>query len=361
MREALRQARRGVGRTSPNPAVGAVIVRDNRIIAKGYHKKAGAKHAEVDALEKITGKVRKTDSLYVTLEPCHHHGKTPPCTDAILKAGLKTVIIGMRDPNPNVAGGGSEYLAEKGVKIISGILEPDCRRLNESFIKFVSRRRPFVVAKSALTLDGWTATSTGHSHWITNEKSRQFVHRLRDSLDGVMVGVGTVIKDDPSLTTRLKAPRGRDPDRIIVDTNLRIPPNAKVLKGTPSAWTYLVAGENSSAGRKERLQRDGIEIIRCPVRHGRIDLNPLMDLLGTRGVTSLLVEGGATLLGSLIREKLIDKFFIFKAAKLLGGNDGVPMARGTGPKRMDESLRLKDIRVRRFGDDTLIRGYPDYA
>ena len=243
MKEALRLAKKGMGRTSPNPMVGAVIVRDGRIIASGYHRRAGLNHAEVEALSDMKGRIMDGDIMYVTLEPCNHHGRTPPCTEAILESSLKRLIIGMEDPNPGVTGGGIDFLREKGIDVSSGVLEHECRRLNEAYIKSVSMGSPFVIAKSALTLDGWTATSTGHSKWITNEKSRQFVHRLRDRVDGVLVGVGTVIKDDPLLTTRLKNKRGRDPVRIIVDTHLRIQPSAKVIDHDSDSMTLICTGD----------------------------------------------------------------------------------------------------------------------
>ncbi len=360
MRAALRLARKGLGRTSPNPAVGAVIVRNGKIIASGYHKRAGADHAEIEALAKIGGKGKKDDTLYVTLEPCHHHGRTPPCTEAILVSGIKKLVVGMEDPNPKVCGGGCEFLAEKGVEVRTGILETACRQLNEAFLKFVTTGRPFVVAKSALTMDGWTATATGHSRWITNEKSRQFVHRLRDRLDGVLVGVGTVLADDPMLTTRLKKGVGRDPVRIIVDTDLRIPDEAKVLNSDSSALTLIAVGAHVPPQRLRRVEKSGVLILTCPTNEGRIDLAALMDILGGMDIVSLLVEGGSGIMGSMIRERLVDKFYIFKAPKIMGGNDGVPMASGPGPLEMNGCLRIKHIKLRRFGDDILVRGYPKY-
>jgi len=360
MGEALRQARKGLGRTSPNPVVGAVIVRDGKIIASGYHKRAGSGHAEIEALAKIGGRGKENDTLYVTLEPCNHYGRTPPCTKAILNSGIKKLVVGMKDPNPKVSGGGCEFLSEKGVEVRTGILESKCRQLNEAFLKFAATGRPFVVAKSALTMDGWTATATGHSRWITNEKSRQFVHRLRDKLDGILVGVGTVLTDDPSLTTRLKRGKGRDPVRIIVDTNLRIPDEAKVLNRDSSAPTLVAVGTDVSPERLRRLERNGVKNLTCPTKEGRIDLAALMDILGGMDITSLLVEGGAAIMGSMIREKLVDKFYIFKAPRILGGNDGIPMASGPGPRKMNGALRLRDVKVRRFGDDILVRGYPEY-
>ena len=361
MKEALRLAKKGVGRTSPNPVVGAVIVRKGRVIASGYHKKAGLNHAEVEALTMIGGKAEVGDVMYVTLEPCNHYGLTPPCTTAILKSGLREVVIGMLDPNPKVSGGGAEFMRKRGIEVKSGVLESECRRLNEAFIKFVITGRPFVIAKSALTMDGWSATSTGHSKWITSEQSRRFVHRLRERVDGVMVGVGTVIADDPLLTARIRNKHGRDPLRIIVDTHLRIPHNARVLNHDSDSETMLVVGENTETGLLKEIEREGISIFLCPLKDGVVDMNVLMDELGKRSVTSLMVEGGASVMGSMIRERLIDKFYIFKAPRILGGEDGFPMARGVGPERMDKALKIKDIKTRRFGNDILVIGYADYS
>ena len=360
MREALRQARKGLGRTSPNPAVGAVIVRKGRIIATGFHRKAGMPHAEVEALDKLGGKAPGA-TLYVTLEPCNHMGRTPPCTEAIIGSGIKRVVVGMMDPNPDVRGGGCEYLKENGLSVTAGVCERECRRLNEAFLKFITSRQPFVTVKSALTIDGWTATATGHSKWITNEKSRQAVHLLRDRVDAVMVGVGTVVADDPLLTTRFKRGRGKDPLRIVVDTHLRTPPTAKILNHDSSSNTTIVAGSGADSGDLRAFQKKGVSTITCPTKAGKIDLAALMGILGNMGITSLLVEGGASIIGTLIRERLVDKFYIFKAPRILGGDDGVPMAAGQGPKRMDQCLGLRDLRTRRYGDDILFIGYPDYG
>lgn len=359
MKKALRLAKKGLGRTSPNPVVGAMIVRDGNIIATGYHKKAGGAHAEVEALADLQGEVGKEDVLYVTLEPCNHYGRTPPCTEAILQRGIRKVVVGMMDPNPDVTGGGCAFLAQRGVEVKTGVLESECRQLNEVFIKHATTGLPFVTAKSALTLDGWTATGTGHSRWVTNERSRRFVHRLRDRMDGLMVGIGTVLADDPSLTTRLDRRNGRDPARIIVDTHLRAPKNARVMTVDSTAPTILAVGEGVKAERIDILRKKGIIPLICPIKRGRIDLVALLTELGRMSITSIMAEGGATLMGSMIREGLVDKFYIFQAPKLLGGDDGVPMVSGPGPERMDQCLNLKDLRVRRFGNDILVRGYPD--
>jgi len=360
MKAALGYARKGLGKTSPNPAVGAVIVRKDQIIAAGFHRKAGAPHAEVEALNRLQGKARPGDTLYVTLEPCNHYGRTPPCTQAILEKGVRKVVVGMKDPNPRVKGGGCEVLSRQGVEVVTGVLEMECRRLNEWFVTYVTKRRPFVIAKTAMTLDGWTATSTGHSRWVTNERSREWVHRLRNQVDGILVGVGTVMADDPLLNTRLRKGRGRDPVRIIVDTHLRIPVNARVLGHAKGSETLIAVSEDVPSRRLGRLERNGVSFLTCPKKEGRIDLRALMDMLGKRSITSVLLEGGATLMGAMIRERLVDKFCIFKAPKILGASDGRPMALGQGPSRMDQSIPLKDIRVRRFGGDLLIEGYPEY-
>jgi len=360
MKAALGLARKGLGKASPNPAVGAVIVRKGEIVAAGYHRKAGEAHAEVEALNQLGGKARQGDTLYVTLEPCNHYGRTPPCTQAILEKGVRKVVVGMRDPNPHVTGGGCDTLSGRGVEVITGVLEEECRRLNEWYVTYVTKGRPFVIAKSALTLDGWTATSTGHSRWVTNERSREWVHRLRNQVDGILVGVGTVMADDPLLNTRLRKGKGKDPVRIIVDTDLSIPVNARVFGHPAGAETLIAVSEDVPTDRLRRIERRGVSFLLCPKKEGRIDLRALMDRLGKRSITSVLLEGGATLMGAMIREKLVDKFCIFKAPKILGGSDGRPMALGKGPSKMDESIPLKDIRIRRFGEDLLITGYPEY-
>jgi len=360
MKLAIKEARKGLGRTSPNPAVGAVIVKEGRVLAQGYHQQAGMPHAEVDAFMKI-GNSAPGGTLYVTLEPCNHFGKTPPCTELILKSGVQRVVVGMRDPNPLVTGGGCQYLEKKGIEVVTGVLKDECAALNEGFVKFISTGRPFVIAKSAITLDGWTATSAYHSQWITNEKSRSFVHRLRDRVDAVLMGVGTVLADDPAMTTRFKAKEGKDAIRVVVDTNFRTPFDAKVMKNESSAPTLIATSTEGNRLYQNRSPHPkGVETLICPTIADKIDLCALMEKLGKMSVTSVLVEGGSMILGAMLRAKLIDKFYIFIAPKILGGGDGIPMMAGCGPKTMEESLKLRNIKVRRFGDDLLISGYPNY-
>lgn len=358
MRAALRQARKGLGRTSPNPAVGAVIVRGDRVLATGYHRKAGAPHAEVEALSRMKGALGPKDTLYVTLEPCNHTGRTPPCTEAILASGLRRVVVGLRDPNPKVPGGGCAYLESRGVRVVTGVLEKECRELVEGFIKHSTTGLPFLIAKSASTLDGWTATGTGHSRWVTNEVSRRFVHGLRDRVDAILVGVGTVLADDPSLTTRIENRKGKDPLRVVADTHLRTPFDAKILQSDSEAETIIAVDEDLPEERLERISElEKVKILRCPKDANGLVLSRLLGLLGEQGITSVLAEGGASLMGSLIRGRHIDKYYMFHAPKLLGGSDGYPVAAGLGPERMDECLVLHHIRVRRFGDDVLVWGY----
>ncbi|RLB15874.1 MAG: bifunctional diaminohydroxyphosphoribosylaminopyrimidine deaminase/5-amino-6-(5-phosphoribosylamino)uracil reductase RibD [Deltaproteobacteria bacterium] len=359
MRRALAQARKGLGRTSPNPAVGAVIVRDGNILSRGYHRRAGAPHAEIEALNKLGGKAPGA-TMYVTLEPCNHVGRTPPCTQAIIRSGIRRVVIGMRDPNPGVRGGGAPFLAEHDIEVKLGVLEAECREVNEGFVKHVSTGRPFVMVKSAQTLDGWTATAGGDSKWITNERSRGYVHELRNQADAIMVGVGTILADDPQLTCRLKRGTGKDPLRIVIDTHLRTPLNARILTQDSPAGTILVAGPRVKKSVILDFEKGKNEVVICPTQQGRIDLAALLDILGRRMITRLFVEGGAGIVGSLLRRRLVDKFYIFKAPKVLGGGDGKPMADGSGPRMMKKSISLRNLRVRRFDDDILVIGYPDY-
>jgi diaminohydroxyphosphoribosylaminopyrimidine deaminase/5-amino-6-(5-phosphoribosylamino)uracil reductase len=359
MREALRQARKGLGRTSPNPAVGAVIVKDGVQISAGYHKKAGLPHAEIEALKRLGGKAPGC-TIYITLEPCNHYGRTPPCTEAILASGINRVVVGMMDANPDVPGRGCQFLRDHGIEVKAGVLEEECRILNEVFVKFITTKKPFLIAKSAITLDGWTGTSTGQSKWITNEKSRQYVHRLRAQADAVLVGVGTVLADDPELTVRIKHSREKGPLRVIVDTHLRTPLNARALNRMAPSDTLISVGPDVPRDRLLMHEEAGSKVLVCPVKDGRIDLTALMDILAGRSITSILVEGGASIIGSMLRKGVIDKYYIFLAPKILGGGNGIPMAAGTGPETMGGCIGLKNIQIKRFGGDIMLVGYPPY-
>jgi len=357
MKQVLRLARRGLGSTSPNPVAGALVVKNGQIIGSGYHKKAGGPHAEIEALSKA-GEKAKGSTLYVNLEPCNHYGRTAPCTMALLENGVKRVVVGMADPNPHVTGGGCTFLRSNGVEVRCGVLEEECTRLNEVYIKYVTKGKPFVIVKGALTLDGWIATQTGNSKWITNEKSRKFVHSLRKRVDGIMVGVETIMADNPLLTPYLTRNPAPDPVRVIPDTNLRVPLDSKVLNSGTSALTIIAAGSNVSNTKREKIEGRGARVLKCQMRDGRIDLADLLDKLAEMSICSVLVEGGATLFGSIIRERLVDKFYIFLAPKILGGDNGVPFTRGPGCDRINDCLSLKPLMVRRFGEDIMIEAYP---
>jgi diaminohydroxyphosphoribosylaminopyrimidine deaminase/5-amino-6-(5-phosphoribosylamino)uracil reductase len=360
MQMALDLAARGTGYTSPNPLVGAVVVRGPKVVGRGYHKRFGDAHAEVNALDEAGEKARGA-TLYVTLEPCNHAGKTPPCTQKILSAGIRRVVMAMRDPNPGVKGGGSAFLRAAGLEVVEAVAEKAARRQNEFFIKHTQTGTPFVILKCAATMDGRIATRTGDAHWVSGPQSRQFVHGLRHAVDGILVGVGTVKADDPSLTTRLPDGSGRDPTRIILDTHLSIPLNARVLTQASEAGTILVTGPDASATARQQAKAAGARVLAVPCRDDQIDMTALMGMLGAEGMASILVEGGSRVCGSALRAGIVDKLYFFYAPKLLGGDDGVPICRGPGQARMQDSLNVNHITVHRFGEDVMIEGYPDNA
>jgi diaminohydroxyphosphoribosylaminopyrimidine deaminase/5-amino-6-(5-phosphoribosylamino)uracil reductase len=356
MKLALDLAEKGRGWTSPNPMVGAVVVKDGRVVGRGYHQRAGGPHAEVNAIDEAGDRARGA-TLYVTLEPCNHVGRTPPCTRKIIEAGIRRVVVAMTDPNPGVKGGGNGYLQDQGVEVATGICEMEALTLNEGFITWVTTGRPFVIAKCAATLDGRIATRTGDSRWVTGPAARQFVHRIRHAVDGIMVGVETVKKDDPSLTTRLDGETGSDPTRIILDTHLSIPLSAKMLNQASDAPTWVVCGPHAPADRRAALEGSGARVVVGAMETGRVDLQALMDQVGAMGITSLLIEGGGTVLGSAFAAEIVDKICFFYAPKILGGDDGVPICRGTGPESMQQSIPIHDLSVFRFDTDVMIQGY----
>jgi diaminohydroxyphosphoribosylaminopyrimidine deaminase/5-amino-6-(5-phosphoribosylamino)uracil reductase len=356
MRLALELAARGRGRTSPNPMVGAVVVKDGRVVGEGWHQRAGGPHAEVHAIE-AAGEAAREATLYVTLEPCNHTGRTPPCAPRILQAGIRRVVVAMRDPNPEVAGGGAEWLGLRGVAVAVGVCEAEAQELNEAFVTYVRTRRPFVIAKCAATLDGRIATSRMDSKWVTGAAARAYVHEIRHAVDAVLVGVGTVAADNPALTTRLTEGEGQDPTRIILDTHLRVSPAARVLGLSSSAETLIVCGRHVPPAAKARLERKGVRVLEADAGEGGIDLAALMPRLGAMGITSLLIEGGGRVLGAAFRAGIVNKACFFFAPLVTAGDDGVPICRGSGPERMRDCVRLERIGVRRFGDDVLIEGY----
>ncbi|MDM8526499.1 bifunctional diaminohydroxyphosphoribosylaminopyrimidine deaminase/5-amino-6-(5-phosphoribosylamino)uracil reductase RibD [Desulfococcaceae bacterium HSG8] len=358
MKIALDLAAKGEGFTSPNPMVGAVVVRDGEVVGKGYHEAVGKAHAEVNAIDDA-GSSAEGATIYVTLEPCNHTGRTPPCTEKILSSGIRRVVVAMDDPNPDVRGGGNDYLRKQGIDITSGICEEEARKLNEVFIKYIRTKRPFVILKCAMTLDGRIATKTGDSKWVSGEASRKFVHRVRHAVDGIMVGMGTIRKDNPSLTTRLEGMNGLDPARIILDTRLSVSRDAKILHLDSDSDTILITDGSVSADKKAGFENMGARVIGYPARDGRIDLDFLMDKLGELGITSLLIEGGSCVIASALKAGIVDKVLFFYAPRILGGDDGVPVCKGPGPDLMRDCLPVRDVRVRRFDDDVMIEGYID--
>jgi diaminohydroxyphosphoribosylaminopyrimidine deaminase/5-amino-6-(5-phosphoribosylamino)uracil reductase len=356
MQMALTLAQKGQGFTSPNPMVGAVVVKDGQVVGSGYHHAAGKPHAEVNAIDDA-GDAASGATIYVNLEPCNHTGRTPPCTHKITQAGIRRVVVAMTDPNPDVTGGGIDYLKAHGLQVTLGVCQEKALRLNEAFIKFISTQRPFVILKCAATLDGRIATRSGDSKWITNEQSRSFVHHLRHSVDGILVGINTVKADNPSLTTRLDNGAGMDPVRIILDTHLSIPAAARILRLDSDSDTVLVAGKKVNPQKRAAVEKNGVRVIEAPLTDNRIDMVTLMDQLGAMGITSLLIEGGGRVIASALNSGIVDKVVFFYAPKILGGDDGISICRGEGPASMKDCIAVKDISVQRFGDDVMIEGY----
>lgn len=355
MKRALREARKGLGATSPNPAVGAVVVRNGSIVGTGYHKKAGTPHAEIHAL-RAAGDAAHGATIYVTLEPCNHTGRTPPCTLAILASGIKRVVVGMLDPNPLVAGGGCDFLREKGLDVRRNVLADECRRLNFPFIKHIVTGLPWVIMKAGCTLDGRIAAADGQSGWITNEKSRREVHRLRHRVDAILVGAGTALADDPSLTTRLPGKKGKDPLRVVLDGKLRLPLDAQMLRRQSSAPTWIFCGDNPDARKRKSLEKAGARVI--PVgtgENGFLDLAQVLRELGKNQITSLLVEGGGRVHGSFLRAGLVDQVSIFLAPFFLGA-DAVPVVDALSLASVRDGRRFVTSRVKRFDDDVLVEG-----
>lgn len=353
MRRALELGAQAEGRTRPNPAVGAVVVRDDTIVGEGYHPAAGQPHAEIFALRDAAGLALGAD-LYVTLEPCSHQGRTGPCTEAIIAAGIARVFVGTQDPNPQVAGSGIRRLQEAGIQVEVGLCQSDCRRLIAPFAKHVTTGLPYVILKSAVTLDGQTATSTGDSQWISNTVSREEVHRLRDRVDAIMVGIGTVLSDDPRLTTRL--PGGRDPQRIVVDSHLRTPPEAALLHLDSTASTLIAHLAVAPQENRQHLVENGAELLEAAACDGHVDLHDLLEQLGRRGVQSILLEGGAQLNAAFLKAGLVDRMMVFVAPKVIGGSGGPGIFAGAGVACLADAVGLEEIRVSRFGDDVLIEG-----
>jgi diaminohydroxyphosphoribosylaminopyrimidine deaminase/5-amino-6-(5-phosphoribosylamino)uracil reductase len=350
MRLALRLARKGEGSVSPNPLVGAVIVRDGRIIAEGYHRRYGENHAEIDAIAHATEPIAGS-TFYITLEPCSHHGKTPPCVDALIASRPGRVVVGAIDPNPLVSGRGIAALQSHGIATTVGVLDEACQRQNEVFFKYIRTGIPFVTLKFALTLDGRIATAAGHSRWISSPPSLRFAHRLRSIHDAILVGAETVLKDDPELTCRLV--RGKNPLRIIVDSRLRTSPDARIFQDVRRSRTIVAATRKAPEERRRLFEQKGIEVLELGEDgRERVDLHALLNLLGGRKIASLLVEGGAGVNTSFLKENLVDRLIAVLAPKIVGA--GINAVGDLGIRRMDNALRLSFERTTRRGDDLIL-------
>lgn len=356
MRLAMQLAGNAIGRTSPNPLVGAVIVKDNRVVGCGWHRKAGTPHAEVHALNQA-GELAQGADVYVTLEPCAHYGKTPPCAKALVEAKVKNVYGGLLDVNPKVAGKGFKILEDAGIHVEYGFLQDELRKQNEVFFKWIEHKKPFIVLKAAMTLDGKIATTTGQSKWITNETSRAYGYKLRDIYDGIMVGINTVIEDNPMLTARVDG--GKNPIRIVVDSSLKIDINANLVQDK-SAKTIIATTDKADKDKILKLQAQDVDVIVVDKdENDKVDIEKLLDILGQQNICSILVEGGATLSGSFVAKKLVDKVYFFIAPKIVGGKEAKTPVAGTGILNLQEALALKDIQIEKLEEDILIIGRVD--
>ncbi len=349
---ALRLAQSASGRTSPNPLVGAVIVKSGRLLSCGWHHQAGKPHAEVEALRQA-GKEARGGELFVTLEPCSHYGKTPPCADVIIEAGIRRVVVAMVDPNPLVAGKGIEKLRRAGIEVMVGVLEAEARRLNEIFCKWITTKRPFVVGKVAMSLDGKLATASGESKWITGDKARLCGHRLRDNCDAILVGIGTALADNPLLTARV--PDGKNPLRIVLDSHARLPLDSRLVQDK-TAKTLVAVTAEAPFSKVEALEKEGVSVWQSKGKE--IDIEALLNFLGEREICSVLVEGGSRVLGSFLTASLLDKLYLFLAPRLIGGDKALSAFGGSGIAHLASTPFLVDKTVQVLADgDILISGY----
>lgn len=357
MKLALELAKKGIGRVHPNPMVGAVIVKDGKILGQGYHKKCGEGHAEVNAFKDAEEKNENVEGaeMYVTLEPCSHFGKTPPCADKIIEKKISKVFIGTLDPNPLVAGRGVKKLKDAGIYVEYGILESECYKLNEVFMKYIVKKEPFVVMKTGMSLDGKIATYSGESKWITEEKSREDVHNLRNELTGIMVGINTVLKDNPQLTCRVNG--GRNPIRIIVDSNLKIPMDCKIVNTAKEVETIIATTDKANLDKINSLEDKGVKIIVVPSKNGKVNLKELMTILGKLKIDSILLEGGGTLNFSALEEGIVDKVKIYIAPKIIGGKDSKTPIEGKGIDNLKDAFKITNLSVSTIKEDILVEGY----
>ncbi len=356
VRLSLGLAARGRGDTGPNPMVGAVLVRRDRIVGRGFHSRAGAPHAEIRALEEA-GRRARGARLYVNLEPCCHFGRTPPCVDALVEAGVSEVIASMRDPDPRVNGKGFAALRAAGVRVRTGALRREAAILNRGFLARVRSGLPYVTLKAGMSLDGRIATRNGHSKWITSERSRAAARALRGQHDAVIVGVNTVLADDPGLASTRARPAGvRAPARVVLDARLRTPPKARLIRAAAGGGAIIVTLPGAPRARRRRLERAGALVLEAPGRRGRVRLRDALRALGRRGIRSVLMEGGSEMLGSALDERIGDGVVLFVAGTILGGRGALPAFGGVGAGRLADAARLEELAVRRAGGDLILRG-----
>ncbi|KUK54423.1 MAG: Riboflavin biosynthesis protein RibD [Desulfotomaculum sp. 46_296] len=356
MGRALELARLGRGKTSPNPMVGAVVVNDGKVAGEGYHHKAGSPHAEIIALDNA-GEKAKGATLYVNLEPCCHYGRTGPCANAVVEAGISRVVIAMSDPNPLVCGKGIAYLKQRNVEVTTGVLEEEALLLNEIFIKYITTGRPFVMLKTAMSVDGKIAARTGDSRWVTGPEARSWVHVLRNLYDAVLVGINTVLADDPLLTVRLPGEKGKNPVRVVVDSLARTPLNSQVLSQLAEAPTIIATTGGAGVQKIARLKETGAEVLVVPGDGPRVDLKRLMADLAGREITSVMIEGGGEINASALESGLVDKVIWFIAPKIVGGRLSPGPVGGRGITLMADAAQIENLTVTRFGEDICLEGY----
>ena len=356
MEHTLTLASKASGRTSPNPMVGAVIVREGKIVGEGYHQRAGEAHAEVHALNQAK-ELADGATMYVTLEPCCHWGRTPPCTESVIRAKIANIFVAMKDPNPQVAGKGIHQLEEAGIRVHVGLCEAEARHLNEVFIKYITTQQPFVILKSAISLDGKIATASGESQWITSKAARLKGHEIRAQVDAILVGIGTVLRDNPSLTTRLPGRVNEDPIRVVVDSRGRTPLDSKVFNPDSNATTLIAVTEKAPSEKIEALKSAGADVFTVKEKEERVCLRGLMQELGRKEITSVLIEGGGEINAAALQAGIVDKLMFFIAPKLIGGKDAPGPIGGAGVARLAKAFELRNLKMTPIDTDFLIEGY----
>ena len=356
MNRALTLAARGKGQTTPNPLVGAVIANRGKIVGEGYHAQAGRPHAEIIALQQAK-QLAAGATLYINLEPCCHYGRTPPCTKAIIESGIKRVVLAMLDPNPLVSGKGKEELIRAGIPVETGLMAQQAYQLNEVFIKYITTQRPFVILKAAISLDGKLATASGQSRWITGIQSRQMSHQLRQEVDAILIGKGTVLADDPLLTVRLPEVKAKNPIKVVVDSTLEIPLEAKIFSAQSPASTIVATLRHAPREKIKQLEERGIRVLILPEKDQRVDLAELMQILAQEEVASIMIEGGAEINATALQLGIVDKVIFFIAPIIIGGKSAPGVLGGTGFPDLKKAVRLEKIQIKKLGRDYMLQGY----